>query len=116
MTGSASQAMDVVFRLLLGEKIVGRGSRGREGLGIGPRAEAGGYLDMFILGGCLACGAKFTKVKGLLGRGRLQELPKSSQDPSKHPQRGPKSCQRGSKRTPNTLQEHQKRSHSFIVS
>ena len=42
MTGSASQAMDVVFRLLLGEKILGRGSRGREGLGIGPPPEAGG--------------------------------------------------------------------------
>ena len=45
MTGSASQAMDVVFGLLLGEKIVGRGSRGREGLGIGPRAEAGGLRE-----------------------------------------------------------------------
>ena len=45
MTGSASQAMDVVFRLLLGEKIIGRGSRGREGLGIRPRAEAGGLRE-----------------------------------------------------------------------
>ena len=42
MTGSASQAMDVVFRLLPGEKIVGRGSRGREGLGAGTPPEAGG--------------------------------------------------------------------------
>ena len=41
MTGSASQAMDVVFGLLLGDKIVGRGSRGREGLGVRPRREAG---------------------------------------------------------------------------
>ena len=33
------------MRLLLGEKILGRGSRGREGLGIGPRAEAGGLRE-----------------------------------------------------------------------
>ena len=45
MTGSASQAMDVVSRLLLGEKILGRGSRGREGLGIGPPEEAGGFFQ-----------------------------------------------------------------------
>ena len=60
--------------------------------------------------------AHVVKVKVLLSRGRPQELPKSSQDPSKSPQRGPKSCQRGSKRTPKTLQKHQKRSHSLIVS
>ena len=45
MTGSASQAMDVVSRLLLGEKILGRGSRGREGLGAGPPPEAGGVRE-----------------------------------------------------------------------
>ena len=45
MTGNASQAMDVVSGLLLGEKIIGRGSRGREGLGIGPPPEAGGLRE-----------------------------------------------------------------------
>ena len=60
--------------------------------------------------------AYFQDVKGLLRRGRPQELPKSSHDPSKNPSRGPKSCQRGSKRTPKTLQEHQKRLHSLKVS
>ena len=45
MTGSASQAMDVVCRLLLGEKIIGRGSRGREELGVRPRREAGGLRE-----------------------------------------------------------------------
>ena len=60
-------------------------------------------------------GSSFLENKGFLSRGRPQELPKSSQDPSKSPPRGPKSCQRGSKRTPKTLQEHQKRSHSLIA-
>ena len=31
--------------MLLGEKILGRGSRGREGLGVHPRAEAGGLRE-----------------------------------------------------------------------
>ena len=61
----------------------------------------------------------FLKSKGYLAPRTSprapEELPKSSQDPSKSPQRGPKSCQRGSKRTPKTLQEHQKRSHSLIA-
>ena len=71
----------------------------------------------------------FFESKGFLRRGRPQELPKSSQDPSKSPPRGPKSCQRGSKdaprapkedsrtlkKTPKTLQEHQK-SYRLIVS
>ena len=61
-------------------------------------------------------GSLFLENKGFLSRGRPQELPKSSEDPSKNPPRGPKSCQRRSKRTPKTLQEHQKRSHSLIVS
>ena len=47
MTGSASQAMDVVLGMLLGEKILGRGSRGRERLRIGPREEAGGFFRPF---------------------------------------------------------------------
>ena len=60
-------------------------------------------------------GSSFLENKGFLSRGRPQELPKSSQDPSKSPPRGPKSCQRGSKRTPQTLQDHQKKSHSLIA-
>ena len=61
-------------------------------------------------------GSAFLGNKGFLNRERSQELPKSSQDPSKSPPRGPKSCQRGSKGTPKTFQEHQKRYHSLIVS
>ena len=62
MTGSASQAMDVVFRMLLGEKILGRGSRGREGLGIRPRPEAGGFLERLVSGG-------MSRVRGQTHRG-----------------------------------------------
>ena len=38
--------MDVVYiGMLLGEKILGMGSRGREGLGVRPRREAGGLRE-----------------------------------------------------------------------
>ena len=75
----------------------------------------------------------FFENKGFLSRGRPQELPKSSQDPSKSPPRGPKRVpkthprapkdaprapkedSRILKRTPKTLQEHQK-SYRLIVS
>ena len=47
--------------MLLGEKIVGRGSRGREGLGIGLRPEAGGLreaIETLVSSWTLVIGAK----------------------------------------------------------
>ena len=78
-------------------------------------------------------GSSFFENKGFLSGGRPQELPKSSQDPSKSPPGGPKRVpkthprapkdapkapkedSRTLKKTPKTLQEHQK-SYRLIVS
>ena len=45
MTGSASQAMDVVYLIASRREDPREGVRGREGLGAGPWSEAGGFFQ-----------------------------------------------------------------------
>ena len=76
--------MDVVFRLLLGEKILGKGSRGREGLGIRVPREGGGLREakeMIISKRTVGLellsepGAKRPYLQGGRGPGRGESVP-----------------------------------------
>ena len=109
MTGSASQAMDVVFRLLLGEKIVGRGSRGREGLGIGPPPEAGGFFQPIFFTVFAMLQELILRIKGSLAPTTSprapEELPRPFQEPPKRPQELSKRLQEDPKDAPRAPKE-----------
>ena len=110
MTGSASQAMDVVYLFASRREDPREGVRGREGLGAGPRSEAGGFFQPIFFTVFAMLQELILRIKGSLApttsprapeelRKTLprapQEAPRAVKEAPRGPQRRSKSTKRG---------------------